>query len=175
MSIGAVVTGFVAAPAQADPRGDYSQVYVPKARTNGPVYGVTAGPGGNMWFTAFDTNVIGRITPRGDIATCPTPTANSRPFGGIAAGPDGSLWFSEYEARKITLDGIITEYPTPRTNTSPGLGAAGADGSIRFSEQPSGPPREGRLSAPGASPALGRALARCLPPWSRAPLLQARR
>ncbi len=67
VAIGAVAAGFAAAPAQADPLGDYSQVYVPKARTNGPAYGVTAGPGGNMWYTRYWTNRIGRIAPSGAV------------------------------------------------------------------------------------------------------------
>jgi virginiamycin B lyase len=58
------------------------------------------GPAGNLWFTEFNGNKIGRITPQGAITEFPVPTANSAP-NGITAGPDGSVWFTEEGANKI--------------------------------------------------------------------------
>jgi streptogramin lyase len=77
--------------------------------------GITLGPDGNLWFTEFDGNRIGRITPAGSVTEFPLPSSDSQPFM-IAPGPDGNLWFSEYNATKIgriTPDGVITEYPLP--------------------------------------------------------------
>ena len=213
------VSALAASPAQADPLGNFSEVCVPKAKANGPIYGVTAGPGGsmwytrywtnkigriaqngairefqlpnwatnsttngtemaglfdmaagpdgNMWFTAFFANVIGRITPSGDITTYPVPTANSHPLG-ITAGPDGNLWFTEDFANaigRITPDGVITEFAIPAVGaTGPAAIAAvtvstdcivcgfyitaGPDGAMWFTMPAAS--RIGRISIDGA-------------------------
>src|SRR5262245_23754173 len=44
----------------------------------GPI-GITTGPDGNLWFTEYLANKIGRITPSGTITEFPVPTADSRP------------------------------------------------------------------------------------------------
>src|SRR5437868_4044220 len=56
--------------------------------------GIAAGSDGNLWFTEFYDNAIGRITTSGTITLTPTPTANSGPTD-ITAGPDGNMWFTE--------------------------------------------------------------------------------
>ena len=53
----------------------------------------------------------------------------------ITAGPDGALWFVTTETRtvgRITTEGVITQYPLPRTTDYDSLGeiTAGADGSL---------------------------------------------
>src|SRR5262249_49408386 len=76
---------------------------------------VTAGPDGNLWFTEFNANQIGRITPTGTITEFPLPTANSGPWG-ITAGPDGNLWFAEFygnQIARITPTRPITELSYP--------------------------------------------------------------
>jgi len=66
----------------------------------GPI-GITAGPDGNLWFTAFDGNSIWRLMPSGSFTgVFHTPTKTSRPYG-ITTGPDGNLWFTEYIGNKI--------------------------------------------------------------------------
>ncbi len=65
--------------------------------------GITAGPDGNLWFTEFDGNAIGRITPSGRFTGIfGIPTALSRPEG-ITARPahTSDLWFTEENASKI--------------------------------------------------------------------------
>ena len=71
--------------------------------------GITAGPDGNLWFTEFNGNKIGRITPAGVITEFPIPSAGGTPFG-ITAGPDGNLWFTEYFGNKI---GQVITAPFP--------------------------------------------------------------
>src|SRR5262245_55081468 len=61
--------------------------------------GIAAGPDGNVWFTEFSGNKIGRITPNGVITEFPIPTADSGPVG-ITAGPDGNVWFTESRGNK---------------------------------------------------------------------------
>src|SRR5271165_790374 len=69
--------------------GAISEVALPNS---GPV-GITAGPDGNLWFTEFSGNKIGRITPGGTVTEFSAGiTPNSGPDG-ITAGPDGNLWF----------------------------------------------------------------------------------
>jgi streptogramin lyase len=62
--------------------------------------GITAGPDGNLWFTEYGGNKIGRITTAGSITEFAIPTANSGPTG-ITAGHDGNLWFTESNGNKI--------------------------------------------------------------------------
>jgi streptogramin lyase len=62
---------------------------------------IAFGPDGNIWFTEYIGNDVGRMTPdgKGDMRfTLPTP-----PVGpvGIVGGPDGNIWFTEYVAGKI--------------------------------------------------------------------------
>lgn len=139
LAIGVAATGLAAAPAQADPVGDYSQVYVPKARANGPVYGVTAGPGGNMWYTRYFTNRIGRIAPSGAVREFQFPGGGTSSAGlfDMAAGPDGNMWFTAFNTSvigRITPSGDITTYPTPTANSRPFGIAAGPDGNLWFTE-----------------------------------------
>jgi streptogramin lyase len=104
---------------------------------------IAPGPDGNMWFTEFWTNRIGRLTPSGDLTefSIPTPDSGAR---GIVAGRDGNMWFAEdNRARpsvaRITTGGTITEFPitTGPSDVSPSRLAVGADGNLWFAE-PSG-------------------------------------
>ena len=94
------------------PTGLSSQIL---ASDSSPI-GITAGPDGNLWFTEFTGNKVGKITPAGAITEFPIPTASSFPYG-ITAGPDGNLWFVEDGGNKIgriTPAGTITEFPSRR-------------------------------------------------------------
>jgi streptogramin lyase len=96
---------------------------------------ITAGPDGNLWFTEFFGNKIGRITPGGTITEFPL-AASSGPSG-IIAGPDGNLWFTEYSGGKIgriTPGGTITEFPLPDAAGGPRGITAGPDGNLWFTE-----------------------------------------
>jgi uncharacterized protein (TIGR03437 family) len=96
--------------------------------------GITAGPDGNLWFTEFTGNKIGRITPSGTITEFPVPTVSSRPHG-ITAGPDGNLWFTELDGNKIgriTPAGTMTEFPVPPAYGYPVGITAGPDGNLWF-------------------------------------------
>ena len=95
-------------------------------------YGIAAGGDGNLWFTEYDTNRIGKITVGGLITEYNVPTSGSAPYG-IAAGPDGNLWFTEQQAGKIgriTTTGSISEYGP--TSASPYAITAGPDGNLWF-------------------------------------------
>jgi len=57
------------------------------------------GPDGNLWFTEYASDQIGRMTPAGVVTEFPLP-AGSAPYG-IVVGPDGNLWFAETGSNKI--------------------------------------------------------------------------
>ncbi|HET7814024.1 MAG TPA: hypothetical protein VFL13_06595 [Candidatus Baltobacteraceae bacterium] len=90
---------------------------------------MVAGPDGNLWFTNYDMNTIGRLTPSGTVTQYTLPTPGSQP-NGITVGGDGALWFTEaispngeLKIGRITTGGLISEYFV--VYTGPGF-AAGA-------------------------------------------------
>jgi len=122
-------------------------------------FGITAGHDGNLWFTEFCGDRIGRINPwTGTITefsaglspgnTC-RPAVNTSTIGTfpswITEGPDRKLWFTEFCGNKIgAIDpwtGTITEYSTGISPSSapPGSGpdgiTTGPDGNIWFAQE----------------------------------------
>ncbi len=99
--------------------------------------GITAGPGGNVWFAeSAGSGGIGRITPTGTVTEF---TAGiSGQAEGITLGPDGNLWFTEPAQEKIgriTPSGTVTEFSIPSgplTSAKPAEIAAGHDGNLWF-------------------------------------------
>jgi len=101
-------------------------------------FGITAGPDGNMWFTAA-WRVIGRVSPTGRIALFALARHRLllQPFA-LHAGPDGRLWFSEVVADQIgaiATDGRAQEYSVPGAaeEISPGI-SAGGDHNMWFTQ-----------------------------------------
>jgi virginiamycin B lyase len=101
--------------------------------------GITAGPDGNLWFTAStavgDISRIGRITPAGQISEFALPPGIPLE---IVAGPDGNLWFTEEFGKlgRVTPAGQLTEFPLPMTSGYPDSIAVGPDGNLWFTENP---------------------------------------
>ncbi|HEX9095509.1 MAG TPA: IPT/TIG domain-containing protein [Candidatus Dormibacteraeota bacterium] len=106
----------------------------PIPNSNVDPYDIVTGPDGNLWFTGYSSNTIGRITPAGTIAaTFSIPTTNSYPTS-IAVGPDGNLWFVESGTNtvaRITTAGAITELPFGKCVNDI---AAGPDGNLWLAE-----------------------------------------
>jgi streptogramin lyase len=100
--------------------------------------GIAAGPDGNLWFTEFGGNRIGRITPAGVVTEFSAGITSGSSPAGIAAGPDGNLWFTEFSGNRIgriTPAGVVTEFSTGITSNSGPIGiAAGPDGNLWFTE-----------------------------------------
>ncbi len=106
---------------------------------------LAAGPDGNIWFSEFNTNKIGRMTPSGQVTEFELPRPNSGP-GDITAGSDGHMWFLELAGRmdgrtpdgnrvgRITMDGVISEFPIPSQTGSPINLAVGPDRNIWFTK-----------------------------------------
>jgi streptogramin lyase len=96
---------------------------------------ITNAPDGNLWFTEFERNKIGRITPQGQVTEFQLPGAHPDPLA-ITLGKDGNLWIVEWDRiGKMTTAGTLSEYPLPFGYNSNVLGIApGPDGNIWFTE-----------------------------------------
>ena len=104
--------------------------------THAGVNSITAGPEGNLWFSALGRhNLIGKITPRGKVTRFGL-GKKVRPLS-IVAGPDGNLWFT-YEGSgggvgRVTPAGAVTLFrETAPTNGVPLEIVRGADGNLWF-------------------------------------------
>ncbi len=100
----------------------------------GPQF-ITAGPDGNLWFTAG--NAIGRITTGGSFTAFPLPMTCGSSSGCepdfITAGPDGNLWVTEVignQIGRISTTGHVTEFPIPTKSSVPISITAGPDGNL---------------------------------------------
>jgi streptogramin lyase len=117
-------------------------------------FGVTAGPGSNVWFTTQKTEKVGKVTTAGAITEY---SANASGYEdnpeGITAGPDGNLWYVESFSHskavfRMTPSGTVTEFPVGRAEPwSVGI-TAGPDGNLWFTEQKTG--YIGKMSTSGA-------------------------
>jgi virginiamycin B lyase len=128
--------------------GTISEFAVPTAGSQ--PYGITAGPDGNLWFTEFLGNKIGRITLRGDVTEFAVPTSSGGPSS-IVTGPDRNLWFTEFAASKIarmTIAGSFSEYDTTTPSSEPVSIAPGPDRNMWFTEV--GPGNVGKIATSGA-------------------------
>jgi streptogramin lyase len=132
MLLVAALTGSV-----SDARAQSTTATITEFYVGGTPYDVAAGPDGNLWFTDYVGNQIGRMTPEGSVTRYAIPSFFSGPSS-ISAGADGNVWFTELNTNKIgriTPSGVITEFgvPTPVAGLYGGL-TAGADGNVWFAE-----------------------------------------
>ncbi len=100
------------------------------------LYGVAAGPGGAVWYTASDTNSVVRMVTGVSEAPFPLPTPNSMPRG-IAVDGAGRAWVAEYAANRIAVADVIggvVEFPIPTLDSGPSGIALGPDGNMWFTE-----------------------------------------
>src|SRR6266852_8119393 len=83
-------------------------------------FAIAFGPDGNMWFTEFGSNRIGRVTLSGDVTFF-----DLRPRGipqRLTAGPDEALWFTDAAGNRIGrlgLDGSDLYVPVPTPDSDP--------------------------------------------------------
>lgn len=76
--------------ALADPAPNPRRRFTPLAAGEAGPTGITAGNDGALWFTAFDANAIGRITPAGVVTHYSLPSPSDEPSS-IVSGSDGAL------------------------------------------------------------------------------------
>jgi uncharacterized protein (TIGR03437 family) len=112
------------------------------------VRSITAGPDGNLWFTANGVvSTIGKITTSGAITIFPLPGPNPS-LAGITAGPDGNIWFTDFNGSqigKITPTGAVTYFPLGQFS-GPSAITTGPDGNLWFA----GEGFIGRMTTAGA-------------------------
>jgi streptogramin lyase len=132
----AVASGLLAGPAPAatPTAREFSEGITPASSPNS----IAAGADGNLWFTEFNGNRIGRITPAGAVTEFSGITAGGHPSV-ITAGPDGNLWFTEADQKnigRITPSGEVDEFPTGIVANAANRGiAAGPDGNLWFTNE----------------------------------------
>lgn len=98
--------------------------------TRGFISAMAKGPDGNVWFVNSSENLVGRVTPSGEVTEYPVPNRPQR----IAAGPDGRLWLTEgASVATMTVTGDFSELPTSQF-MSPGGITSGPDGNIWLAE-----------------------------------------
>jgi streptogramin lyase len=120
--------------ASIGPIGSVTEFTIPTA--NSQPNGITAGPGGNLWFVELSGNKVGKITPAGVVTEFPlTGLFNPQPFG-IAAGIDGNLWFTTLGnlVGKMTPAGDFNVWYIPTADCLPYGIAAGPDTNLWFME-----------------------------------------
>jgi virginiamycin B lyase len=98
---------------------------------------VTTGRDGALWFTTYNSDLIGRTTTAGATTFYRVTTTWNGVWGngGITSGSDGALWFianSGLDIGRITTSGSVSTFPLPS-----GIGLAtaitsGPDGALWF-------------------------------------------
>jgi virginiamycin B lyase len=98
------------------------------------LWGITAGPDGNLWFTEETHNAVGRVTPGAVITEFGSGFPTGSPKG-IVTGPDGNLWVAMAGGNgaiaRVTKAGEVTEFET-LTAGDPEDIAVGADNNLWY-------------------------------------------
>ncbi len=101
---------------------------------------------GNLWFTEFAANKIGRVNPNGVFQEWDVPTSNAQPWG-IARDSSNRIWFTEFAGNKIgnlTPSGQFGQDNIPTADSKPTGIAVDGSGNVWFAE--SNGNKIGRLS-----------------------------
>ncbi len=112
-------------------------------------YAIAIGPDHNVWFTEYQGDSIGMMTPAGEVMRFPI--ASDGIAERLTGGPDGAVWFTDPKGNRIgriAADGKIkyVELPTPECGPT-GI-TIGADGLIYFTEHAAS--RIGRMTTEGS-------------------------
>jgi hypothetical protein len=109
----------------------------PTGLTASEPFDVAVGPDGNIWFTDYGANEIGKMSTEGLMLAAYPVKTNPAYLSAITSGPDGNLWFlenTEYGAVvKITTSGVVTEYKVQMQGFQNGI-ISGPDGAIWFAQ-----------------------------------------
>jgi len=119
--------------------------------TSTDIRDVATGPDGNLWFTEWDSDKIGRITPTGVVTEFGEGIKAGAAPSGIVGGPDGNVWFTE-QARdrigQITPAGVVREFSIGiSVGGAPADIAVGPDHNLWFTEKSGN--RIGRITTDG--------------------------
>ncbi len=98
-------------------------------------YAIAIGPDNNIWFTEYQGDSIGMMTPMGEVMRFPI--APDGIAERLTGGPDGALWFTDPKGNRIgriAIDGKIKYLALPTPECGPTGITIGADGLIYFTE-----------------------------------------
>jgi len=102
--------------------------------------GITWDYGGNIWFTEFEGNKIGRIDRDTQALTdfpVPTPSAGPASIISVLTATSSEMWFTEFRGNRIaslSRAGVITEYRLPSSSSGPRVIVENVDGGLWFTE-----------------------------------------
>jgi streptogramin lyase len=111
--------------------------------------GITAAPDGNLWFAEGGADFVGRMSPTGVVNHYHLKWGAFTRTREITVGPDNNLWFTEWgdlsgggngdTIGRLTLTGVLTDFPLPTINGAPSNGrpegiTAGPQCTVWFTE-----------------------------------------
>ncbi len=112
-------------------------------------YAIALGPDKNIWFTEYEGDSIGMMTPAGEVMRFPI--APDGIAERLTGGPDGAVWFTDPKGNRIgrmASDGKIKYVELPTAQCGPTGITIGADGLIYFTEHAAS--RIGRMTSDGS-------------------------
>lgn len=112
-------------------------------------YAIAIGSDHNIWFTEYQGDHIGMMTPMGEVMRFPI--APDGIAERLTGGPDGALWFTDPKGNRIgriAIDGKMKYIALPTPECGPAGITLGADGLIYFTEHAAN--RIGRMTTDGA-------------------------
>lgn len=143
-----------------DASGDHTVIDLPSGSAP---YGIAAGPGGEIWFTAPGLNQIGRLAAAGDLTTFDLPVPDAR-AAMITVGADGSAWAALNGAGALARvrNGAVelVDLPGGRAPAAP-VGVAASAGEIWYADIAGG--CVGRVDESGSVRQISFADAACRP------------
>jgi virginiamycin B lyase len=109
---------------------------IASVHATGNLFGIVAGPDGNMWFSECGSpNDIGYVMPAGPtLHTIPSSGTTYGESWAITEGPDGNVWYADCahgQLLKVTPSGVITPVALPAGESAEGI-VAGPDGNIWY-------------------------------------------
>ena len=129
---------FAAAAMAAAPSVDIKEYDLPAAKSF--PHDPTLAPDGSLWYTAMQTNKLGRLDPKtGEFKEYPLKTPNSGPHG-LVADKDGNIWFTairgEYVGKLDPKTGEVKEYRAPEgTSIDPHTPVIDQNGMLWFTNE----------------------------------------
>jgi virginiamycin B lyase len=134
LAAAALLLGAPAAGAAAAAPGKASHLRVHGFTGAVSPQGMTAGPGGTVWFVTEGGQAIVRVNANGQMKAF-TGKGICDP-GAIAEGPDKALWFANScdvgSIGRITASGTVTTFTRPRRIRDPGAITPGLQGALWF-------------------------------------------
>jgi streptogramin lyase len=118
---------------------------------NAGPWGITDGPGGELWFTQNTVSGLGSIAADSFLISELSSLPVAGDLRGIAKGPDGNLWVAQAASpgkiARITPAGSVTEWQAHTDPSFPVDITAGPDGNLWFVSQ--SPEFVGRIAPDG--------------------------